>query len=61
MHIPHNNKQNYSLCKLKLFVKGLKTASLEPTNLNSIKVPKVIQLPVSMLKKKSIYSNKNCT
>ena len=40
MYIPSNDTQNYPFCRLQLVVETFN----EPTNQNSIKVPKVIKL-----------------
>ena len=36
MHIPNNDTQNYSFCRLQLVI--------EPNNQNEIKVPNVVKL-----------------
>ena len=40
--IPNDDTLNYPFCRLKLVVESLDTQLNEPTNQNSIKVPKVI-------------------
>ena len=43
MYIPNYDSQNYPLCRLQLVVKRLVTQLNEPTNQNSIKVPKFVE------------------
>ena len=42
MYIPSDNKQSYPFYKLNLLVKSIDSTELEPTNNNSIIVPKVL-------------------
>ena len=43
MYIPNNDTQNYSFCRLHLVVKTFVHQFDDPTNQNSIIVPKVIK------------------
>ena len=43
MHIPNDDTQNYLVCRLKLVVETLDTQLIEPTNKNTINVPKVFK------------------
>ena len=52
MYIPNDDTQNYPICRLKLVVETLDTQLNEPTNQNTIKVPKVVK-PTN---KKTLYN-----
>ena len=41
MNIPNDDTQNYPFCRIELMFKTLYALLNEPTNQNSIKVPKV--------------------
>ena len=43
MYISNGDTQNYLVCRLQLVVKRLDTQPNEPTNQNSIKVPKKVE------------------
>ncbi len=43
MHNKDNDTQNYLFCRLKLVVETFNRQMNEPTNQNSIKVPKVVK------------------
>ena len=43
IYIPNDDAQNYFFCRLQLVVKRLDTQLYEPTNPNSLKVPKVVE------------------
>ena len=43
MYIPNVDTQNYHLYRLQLMVERLETQINEPTNQNSIKLPKVVK------------------
>ena len=42
MYIPHDNTQNYHFCKVQLVVETFGQLN-EPTNQNSLKIPKVVK------------------
>ena len=44
MYIPNDDIQCYSFCRLQLGLKRLDTHLNEPTNQNSVNVPKVVKL-----------------
>ena len=43
MYIPNGDTQNYPICRLQLVVETYGHSTNEPTNQNSIKVPKVVK------------------
>ena len=43
MHIPIDDKQNYPFRRLQLVVESLDTQIKEPTDQNSLKVPKIVK------------------
>ena len=42
-YIPNDDTQNHSFCRLQLVVETFGYSTYEPTNQNSIKVPKVVK------------------
>ena len=53
INIPNDDKQNYLICELILFVRSMVTTSLKPTNQNSKILPKVCKpkIKITWLKK----------
>ena len=43
IYIPYDDAQNYPFCRLQLLVKMFDTQLNEPTNQNSINIPKVVE------------------